>query len=82
MIGKLISLPSIMYQKELTRTMRIDSCRKCGVALEVNKRCNVCNKANEFFCHNCGYTTTEQIHSQCMLIDFSCKILESSIRKS
>jgi hypothetical protein len=62
--------------------MRIDSCRKCGAILEENKKCNVCNKANEFFCHNCGDITTKQIHSQCMLVDFSYKLLESPIRKS
>ena len=62
--------------------MRTDSCRKCGAALEVNKKCNVCNKASKFFCHNCGDVTIEQIHSQCMLIGFSYKILESSIQKS
>jgi len=51
--------------------MRIDSCRKCGKTLEVNKKCNICNNANAFFCHNCGYVTIEQIHSQCMLIERS-----------
>lgn len=61
--------------------MRSDSCRKCGETLEVNKKCNVCNKANEFFCHKCGLVTIEQIHSQCMLIDSSCKLLEIPIHK-
>ena len=54
--------------------MRIDSCRKCGKTLEVNKKCDVCNQANEFFCHNCGYTAVEQIHSQCMLINHKYKL--------
>ena len=44
--GKLVSLPSIMYQKETTKTMRNDSCRKCGGMLEANKKCNICNKVN------------------------------------
>ena len=56
--------------------MRIDSCRKCGKILEVSKKCTVCNKANEFFCHYCG-NNTEQIHSQCILIDFSYRLLET-----
>ncbi|GKS67803.1 hypothetical protein YTPLAS73_13500 [Nitrosarchaeum sp.] len=47
--------------------MRIDSCRKCGKTLEVNKKCKICNHANEFFCHVCGYAANEQIHSKCML---------------
>lgn len=59
--------------------MRIDSCRKCGGVQEVNKKCDICNKAKEFFCHNCG-NITEQIHSQCMLIDSSRKILVPSKR--
>ena len=32
--------------------MRLDSCRKCGEMLEVNKKCNVCKKENEFFVIN------------------------------
>lgn len=61
--------------------MRIDSCRKCGKTLEVNKKCTICNKANEFFCHNCGCVTIEQIHSQCMLIERSHR-LEIPMRKT
>ncbi|MCE9651626.1 MAG: hypothetical protein K8Q89_00985 [Nitrosarchaeum sp.] len=49
--------------------MRIDSCRKCGKTLEVNENCKICKQANEFFCHNCGYTAIKQIHSQCMVIE-------------
>ena len=48
--------------------MKQDSCRTCGTELEVKKTCNVCFQANQFFCHNCGYESEEQIHSQCMLI--------------
>ena len=48
--------------------MRIDSCRKCGIELEENKKCDVCRKVNQFFCHNCGFTTDEQIHSKCHLL--------------
>lgn len=48
--------------------MRIDSCRKCGVTLEVEKSCNICNEASQFLCHKCGNVTEEQIHSQCKLI--------------
>lgn len=60
--------------------MRMDSCRKCGEMLEVNKKCNVCKKENEFFCHKCGLII-EQIHSQCMLIDSNCKVLEIPTQK-
>ncbi len=66
MIGKLISLSSIRYQKELTKIMRIDSCRKCGEILEVNKKCNMCNKANEFFVINVEIPLQNKlIHSVC-----------------
>lgn len=61
--------------------MRIDSCRKCGETLEVNKKCNICKKDNEFFCHKCGFITVEQIHVQCMLIDSRSKLLEIPIQK-
>ncbi len=55
--------------------MKQDSCRKCGIGLEVKKTCNVCSKANQFFCHNCGYETEEQIHSECMLISCNHALL-------
>lgn len=55
--------------------MRLDGCRKCGTKLEVNKKCNICRDPNEFFCHRCGNVTDKQIHSQCMLIDFSYRLL-------
>lgn len=61
--------------------MRIESCRKCGEILEVNKKCNICKKENEFFCHKCGFITVEQIHSQCMLIGSRSKLLEIPIQK-
>lgn len=47
--------------------MRIDSCRKCGGVLEENKRCHICNKVNEFFCHRCSNATDKQIHFDCMM---------------
>lgn len=47
--------------------MKQDSCRRCGNELEVNKKCDVCNKENQFYCHKCGYVSEEQIHFQCMM---------------
>lgn len=61
--------------------MRMESCRKCGETLEVNKKCSVCKKENEFFCHKCGFITVEQIHSQCMLIEYRSELLEIPIQK-
>ena len=49
--------------------MRFDSCRKCGVEMEVAKRCNVCREANQFFCHNCNNVTDEQIHAICRIVN-------------
>ena len=59
--------------------MRIDSCRKCGVELEVNKKCNICKEANQFFCHNCGHITEEQIHLICSLVSLDYNILQATI---
>ena len=47
--------------------MKQDSCRRCGNELEVNKKCDICNKENQFYCHECGYVTEEQIHLECMV---------------
>ena len=47
--------------------MRIDSCRTCGIELEINQRCKVCDEAIEFYCHSCGNTTEKLIHRQCMI---------------
>ena len=47
--------------------MKIDSCRRCGNELEVNKKCDICNKENQFYCHECGDVTIEQIHFECMM---------------
>ncbi len=55
--------------------MRLDGCRKYGIVLEVNKKYNIFREPNEFFCHRCGNVTDKQIHSQCMLIDFSYRLL-------
>ncbi len=47
--------------------MKFDSCRRCGKEMEINKNCDVCFKPNQLFCHGCGFTTDEQIHSKCLL---------------
>ena len=59
--------------------MRIDSCRKCGKELEVSKKCDVCKKENQFFCHKCGYLTIEQIHAECLVAKLEHSVLKSSI---
>ncbi len=55
--------------------MKSDSCRICGETLEVKKKCDICNQANQFFCHSCGHETEEQIHNQCILASFSHTLL-------
>ena len=57
--------------------MRIDSCRKCGAELEVNKKCDICRNANQFFCHTCGLVTDEQIHSNCYLVNFNYNLVHA-----
>ena len=58
--------------------MRIDSCRKCGTELEVNKRCDVCGEASQFFCHSCSHVTDEQIHATCMVIRLEHSLPEAT----
>lgn len=55
--------------------MKSSSCRICGEELEVNKKCNICNQSNQFFCHSCGYVTEEQIHNQCIMMSFGHTLL-------
>ncbi|WP_299290078.1 hypothetical protein [Nitrosopumilus sp.] len=59
--------------------MRIDSCRKCGMELETNKKCEVCNDAIQFLCHKCGNVTDEQIHSVCYLVNMNRILLQTSV---
>ena len=59
--------------------MRIDSCRKCGLGLEVNKKCDVCRDPIQFFCHNCGTITDEQIHFICNLVNMNRNLSKTSI---
>ena len=56
--------------------MKFDSCRRCGKEMEVNKTCDVCLKANQLFCHGCGFTTDEQIHSECLMVKLDYALLQ------
>ncbi len=58
--------------------MKIDSCRKCGTELEVEKKCKVCNDEIQFFCHKCGNVTDEQIHSVCYLVTMNHNLLKKT----
>ena len=55
--------------------MRNDSCRRCGNKLEISKKCDICDKPNQYHCHVCGYESEKQIHSKCMVIDVNSKLL-------
>ena len=59
--------------------MRIDSCRKCGTELEVNKRCDVCREANQFFCHSCSHVTDKQIHAACMVASLDQSLPKATV---
>ena len=59
--------------------MRFDSCRKCGLELKVNKKCDMCNEANQFFCHSCNHVTDEQIHSVCHTANIDQKLLKTTV---
>ncbi len=51
--------------------MRVDSCRKCGDRLEINKKCTICSSAIKFCCKKCNFESEEQIHSLCRLVDMN-----------
>ena len=55
--------------------MQVELCRQCGNELEVNKKCDVCSNPNQLYCHECGYVSDEQIHSQCMMISMDYTLL-------
>lgn len=55
--------------------MKDELCRRCGNDLEENKKCDICHKANQFFCHECGYVSEEQVHFQCMMISLDHTLL-------
>jgi len=59
--------------------MRINSCRKCGTELEINKKCNVCREIVQFSCHTCDHITDEQIHSVCCLVDADSNLLKTIV---
>ena len=57
--------------------MRIDSCRKCGTELQINKKCDVCKNVNQFYCDNCEHITDEQIHARCYLERLDYNLLKT-----
>lgn len=63
-MSRLVSLKFISKVVEIT-TMRIDSCRNCGVTMKEFQRCIVCNDINQFFCIRCNKSSDEQIHPDC-----------------
>lgn len=64
----------------LKRTMRFDSCRKCGKELEISECCKVCMQPNEFHCKNCNIITDEQMHFTCKLNSMDQKLIKVSIK--
>lgn len=45
--------------------MRIDSCRKCGDDLKIQKKCFSCREPVKFQCKRCHYSPDEQLHLHC-----------------
>jgi len=43
-------------------TMRIDSCRKCGLELQVMQLCSSCDQPLHFECSNCIMFVNDPIH--------------------
>lgn len=44
-----------------------NSCRKCGLRMEVHQNCSICKNAIEFICHKCNRNTNKEIHSMCLV---------------
>jgi len=42
--------------------MRINSCRKCGQELHIQKKCSSCNEPITLQCVRCNFLTDEQVH--------------------
>jgi len=42
--------------------MRIDSCRNCGMELQVMQLCSHCNQPLHFECNNCNAFVDDPIH--------------------
>ena len=53
--------------------MRKDSCRKCGITLEITQKCSFCKEPLKYCCKECNFESDEQIHSSCRLIEMHTK---------
>ena len=42
--------------------MRLESCRKCGLEMKPDMRCEICRDYNRLHCPKCDATTEEQVH--------------------
>ena len=58
--------------------MKVDSCRKCGIPLEVSRMCDVCEEPIEFQCQKCHWTSDEQIHQNCNLVSCNYHLLKAT----
>ena len=59
--------------------MRIDSCRKCGISLEIKQKCSICDDPLKFICKNCHFESDEQIHLNCKLVNMNYKPLDTQV---
>ncbi len=59
--------------------MRLDSCRKCGTELGVEKKCDICRDESQFFCRTCSAVTDEQIHTICRIVSLDQNLSQTTI---
>ena len=59
--------------------MRIDSCRKCGIGLEIKQKCLICDEPLKFTCKKCRFESDEQIHLNCRLVDMNFRTIDSQV---
>ena len=50
---------------------RVDSCRNCGVTLEVLTTCMMCDQPSQFKCSNCYHFVDDPIHTNCVILEDS-----------
>ena len=50
---------------------RVDSCRNCGVTLDVITTCMICDQPSRFKCSNCYHFVDDPIHTNCVILEAS-----------
>ncbi len=55
----------------MSKFFRVDSCRKCGEALDVLTTCMICDQPSQLKCSNCYHFVDDPIHTDCIILEDS-----------